>query len=385
MADGSDAANGTDAADGSYDFSAHFDTFADRDIQSILDIPITPLRREYKELNVLFHLRKPVRFIGFLMALEEGFYAEEGLPPIHFLWYDESIGILQSIRNDSVQFMTNRMARVYRLACMGNPSVPIDQISSRSSFGVLFRKDLFRDINSFEQLHNMKLGSYFRVMEEPRVASVKAHLSKEIVYFCYDGHILLRTGAIDGLYCSEVELPRLMTYTKWRNDFEYLRLSDTDFDLPGQSLNCRLDFLLKFPDLCEKFVRATYRGFYEAANNPERALEVVKKYCEQLNQVYDEVIFTDQLQLCIKLIDLKSRIEENGDFTPKQFERMQSLLIDAQMVSEESAVPYEDFFFPVMKPETKVRLDAIRRREKERENQHLGPPETGSEPAADDS
>lgn len=345
-------------------FADDLEEYDAKSLQAVLNIPIVPLKDEYSTLRVLFHLRKPVRFTAFLMAQEEGFYAAEGLPPIEFVWLDNSSNVNVSPRNDDVQFMTNRLARVYRLACLGNPAVSIDQISTRSALGVLYRKELFPDVTKLEHLQHLKLGTFYRVLEEPLVTCVKAKLPKDIVYFCGDGQILLRTGAIDGLYCSEIDLPKLMEYTKWRDDFGFLPLAGTESDLPGQSMNCRLDFAAKFPDLCEKFARASYRGLQAAMQNPARAREVLKKYYDQLKLVYDEVIITEQLKICVPLTDPKERLEDNGDFSREQFETMKSHLIDAGLISEETAVSYDDFIFPILKPGTKERLQAAWEREK---------------------
>lgn len=205
----------------------------------------------------------------------------------------------------------------------------------------------------------MKIGSYFHLQEEPIAVEKNFGLTNDLIFFVGEGNSLLRKGAIDALFCSEMMLPKIKTYTKWDSSLLFMPIADEMTDLPGLSINCRRDFLIRHPEWCINFVAATYRGWCLAKSDPDRAKGLLKEYHQKFNRLFDDVIISEQLSLILGEIDATSRPSEHQELSEEEFHSMRSAMTKAGLVSDESALSFEEFFFPVLKPETSERIEAL--------------------------
>lgn len=319
-----------------------------------------PIPQKLDKITILFNYEPSVRFAGFLAAQENGFFQAEGLPPVEFCCLDERHDMLSEIRDGHAQFATVWTPYAYHAACADGDVVVISQALQHSALGIMYRIDRFPNLKKFEDFKELKIGSYFRASEN--IAMIGHHFGfpSEPVFYIRNGLILLRYGALDALYYNAYDAKIIVENSKYRDRCAFLPLIDSGIDLPEDSMICLRGFLEAQPEICAKFVRALFRGWLFVKNNREQALPIIKKYYDHSGVMYDDFLVDAQLDEWEKYSCITEDIEKNGRLSSERFDQMRQMMINAGLVDAEKAPAYEDFFVPVMLPETITRLRRLR-------------------------
>ena len=309
-----------------------------------------------ESITLLLHTSPGVEFLGYLIAQDQGYYAEEGLPPVKIRWFEDGISGVREHRSGRVQFSTVWAPRIYHFYCHGSGVISIAQTMRHSTAGVLVRSDLRPEIRSMNDLTGFRVGIFFRGEENAVAVGRKLHISPEAIYFQQEGQVLLRRGVIDALCCNSYGVPVFQRYSRYRNVVRFYPFEEIGLGMPEDALACTKKFLFKHPEVCRKFVRATFRGWQTMLDDRDLAIQILKKYYMEKKDLFDEQIVNKQLDEWEKAIDLSPELEQNGFLSPQEFKKMRDLLVETNILTEESARRYEEFFYPVMRTGTMARI-----------------------------
>ena len=315
-----------------------------------------PVPDEMKELGVLFHTRLGAQFAGFLVALEEGYYRDENLPPVKIYWVSDETSAIREHRLGHIQFSSISMARCYHYNSLGSGLVVIAVMCEQSETGIMVNEGRFPNIQRVEDFEGHSIGVYFRDDEMLRIVLKELGISAETVPLSGTGFDLLRKRAIDGLYCSAYDTGALARYTGYPNPYHYFPIETSGVKLPNITMHTSRSFLMKHPEICRKFIRTSYCGWAEAFRDKEKTIAILKKYYTEQQIPFIERVVRDQLDAWERCMSLSALPEENGNCSEEAFDRMRDLCIRAGIVEESKAATYNDFFFPVMQPETMERI-----------------------------
>lgn len=322
--------------------------------------PEAPIPDQYDELTVLLHAEAGVPFVGYMVAQNEGYYEEEGLPPIKFKHITSDLSGNREMRAGRAQFCTIWATRSIRCAALGDGCVSITQVMPRSTSGFVVRSDLHPNIRSIDDLVGCRVGVFFRGWED---ASTVLNINKihcETFFYQGNGLNLLRRNAVDAIcYCSYSAAITLKS-TKYRNNLLFLPFADEGFDIPEDCITCTKSFLFKHPDICEKFVRATYRGWEKAEADSEKAMAAIKSDCEASGIFFNRKLAMQQFKEWKKLMDFVDSEKLRGILTREQFEQIMTTLKKSELLDEEKTLSYENYFYPMTLPETVLRVESER-------------------------
>lgn len=316
-----------------------------------------PPPEKVSRIHLILHTTPGVRFAGYLVAKENGYYEKAGLPPVTISFLNETTEELSELRSGRATFSTAWTPRAYRLNALGGGVVLIAQVAQKSSSLVLVRADRLPEIQSLGDLGERRLGVYFRSEENALCLANSLGIMPNFIHHRHQGVDLLRNGAVDALCCTTDTAPILFRYSGLRNDLLELPFTQVSGGgLPEDCLICTKAFLFRHPDICRRFVLASWQGWRTALENRSETLKILKKYYESEQYLFDAVIVSDQLDEWEKILRLAPDPERNGGLSEDAFEQMRDMMIQSGLVEKESSPKHGEFFYNVADPETVRRI-----------------------------
>ena len=320
-----------------------------------------------KEIRILFYGPK-ITMTGYLVAQAEGYFQNEGVPPVSLLLLPPWSNRSDEIRKGRVEFSTVSTSRDYGFFVCDIEvvdTVLIAQIVQRSSLGVMIRTDSHPTVHSLKNLSGLAVGVSYR--NDLISDAVFRYLGIDVEYVNHpnDGLFLFRKQVFDALFYSSFEGEVRQKFSRYRNVTRYFSLADRGINPPEDGLICRRQFLMNHPNLCRKVVRATFRGWIKASEDRERALDILQNYYSQWNIPFDRPLVAAELDECLRCLELKPVLENNGLLSEERFNQMKNIYAAAFPDSADRLPPFDHYFYPVMQPEITA---VLARQQKEKEN-----------------
>ena len=236
-----------------------------------------PAARPLTKVTLALQWLTQCQFAGYYVALEKGYYREEGIDLTIRPGASDSNPI-QLVNISAVHFGTRWLADLISAVDKGVPVISVAQILRSSGLVLVARAD--SGIRHPRDFAGKRVGIWFfgnevqfyalmsqvgvdvsKVRVSPLQASFKAFLTRE-----YD---VINTMTYN-------ELPTLLKSVK-REQLRVFDFADYGLDFPGDVLFTRSVLLKENPDLVRRMVRATLRGWRDAIDNPEEAVSIVLK------------------------------------------------------------------------------------------------------------
>ncbi|MDO5580882.1 MAG: ABC transporter substrate-binding protein [Planctomycetia bacterium] len=318
-----------------------------------------PPPEKLNEIALVFHSPVPsVQQAGYLIAQKNGFYKQEGLPPVAIRWIGNSrIDGTMQLQQGKAHFYTLSLPRAYIANGLGIKNAVIALISPNPDFALMVRTDLTPQITEFKHLDKLRIGVGIRLDEYPILLFAHNKISFEPIITLNDGTTLLRKGVIDALFVTSHGAQIFKNFSKNRENILLFPYQSSDFHLPGECLTCMKSFLFKHPEVCQKFIRATYRGYLYASKNPKEALGVLEKAYKENHIVFDQFIVKKQLDIWFREMELNPALEANGDWSEKDFNTLRSCLTESKILDAKQGADYRKFFYPVLLSPTLERIN----------------------------
>ena len=331
------------------------DTMVDRvPIEALHQLKEAPIPDVPSQLALLLPNGIDVQYAGYLVALDKGYYDDEELPPVKIITAGEDVSGLREYRLGHIQFTSIWLPRAYRFYAMGSGIVAIAQVSQEPSLGVLVRSDIQPSIKIWEDLNEHRISVFYRFWENSRAVGRMTNVKVEPVFSLDDNMLLLRREAVDAICFSKYKLADLQ-YSRYRDHILFIPMPG-EYALPEDCLTCSKAFLFQHPQLCRKFVLASYRGWQTTIEDKEVALASLKKHIESEGGVFDRKLLSKQLDEWILMMDWKPELIHNGFLSEKVFHHMRAILAKTRIITSGNLPEYNDFFYPVMLPETMDRI-----------------------------
>lgn len=226
------------------------------------------------------------QFAGFYMALEKGYYAEEGLDVVidHSGIFSSEDMALRLIKGET-DIMGQQLLQSIISRSDGMPIVNVMQTTQVSGLCCVSRKPISKP----EDLDGMTVGrwragysEFCDIMEATKGVSVKW------VPFI-NGINLYVFGAVDATLCySYSEYIALKLAIGEIPEENFLRFADHGYDCPEDGLYVTEDYYRDNKETIDKFVRASKRGWEYVRNHIDEAVALSMKYVKENNIVTNE-------------------------------------------------------------------------------------------------
>ena len=219
------------------------------------------------------------QFAGYYVALDKGWYREEGID----LTIDPGgpdlvpSDLVLSGRSD---FGTGLLADLVVAAQQGKPVVSVAQVQQLN--GLLLVAFKSSGIESPADFVGKRVGVWLGAWE----AQFDALMAKQGLT-TNDFSLISQGFTMEPFLKGELDVASAMIYNEYyailesgvkAEDLNIINYADYGLDFPGDTLFTSRQTLENKPDLCERMVRASLRGWQYAVDHPVEAADIVLRY-----------------------------------------------------------------------------------------------------------
>lgn len=222
------------------------------------------------------------QFAGYYAALDQGFYADEGLD-VTILPGGPDIVPEQVVAAGQAEFGINWMASLLATREQGVPLINIAQVFTRAGMRHLSWKD--SNITSPADLKGRKVAVWFGGNEYNLLATLsKYNLNKDtdltLVQQPFDMNLLLNREVDSAAAMTYNELYQVLSAGHTIEELNILDYNAEGTAMPEDGIFVTEDWLNADPqhkDIAARFLRASFKGWAYCRDNPESCVEIMLK------------------------------------------------------------------------------------------------------------
>lgn len=270
------------------------------------------------------------QFAGYYVALEKGYYKQERID-ITIIPGASDINPIFQVSSGVTDFGTKWLADFIAAKDKGAPLISIAQVLQSNGMVLISKAE--SNIKTPSDFIDKKLGIWFFGNEIQFFALMnKLNISTDRM------HISPLKWSIKPFLNDEFDVVTAMIYN------EYLRVLDSGYDkkginvidfshyglnFPGQVVFTRKSTLESKPDLCERMLRASLKGWAWAMDHPDATVDIVLKHDKA--RILKKDLQRRQMKEIIKLIQYGNL--PLGYHSPKQVDFVMQSLVKHRVIS----------------------------------------------------
>jgi NitT/TauT family transport system substrate-binding protein len=222
------------------------------------------------------------QFAGYFVALDKGYYADENLD-ITIVPGGPDIIPEQQVTNGQADFGVDWVASFLAFRDKGLPIVDVAQIYQSSGLMLISKKSA--NINSPQDLKGRSVGVWYGGNEFEFLALMdKLHYDPD-----KDLNVIKQGFTMDPFLAGQMEAASAMTYNEYQivlesgvnpDDLNVIRYNDQGVGMLEDNLFASEDMVSNKPDLVQRFVRASLKGWQSAIDDQAGAVDTVMRYVE---------------------------------------------------------------------------------------------------------
>lgn len=251
-----------------------------------------PQTEELTELKIQTMWVPNAQFAGYYVAMDKGYYAEEGLKVV-FNEYDEEVAVKEAVTEGSADFGIDGADQVIVGRSEGKPlkAIATPARINPTAFASLKEKNILKPAD----LANTKAGYLpdntgliFDVMIS-RLGVDESNISR--VPYGYDFNMLY-SGEVDVIPVYIYDEPYIMEQEGYQ--VNVLHPQKFGIKFYGDTIFTTEQMIKEKPELVEGFLKASLRGWQYALENQDETLGIVMKYAHEdyQDEAYEEYILS---------------------------------------------------------------------------------------------
>jgi NitT/TauT family transport system substrate-binding protein len=289
------------------------------------------------------HWLPQAQFAGYYMALEKGYYADEGIE-VSIVHPSASINATEQLFRGDSEIISLFLTSAIASKSSGTDLVNIAQFSQNSALLFVTKKD--RGMNSLSDLKGKKIGVWKSGFDEVGKALISSNnYSVEWVPILSTINLFMADG-IDALTVMWYnEYYQIVNAGINHDELNTFFFSDYGFNIPEDGLYCLAETFTQRKDDLAKFVRASFRGWEYVAKNKGESLQVVLRMMKEANIPTN---ISHQSWMLDKVLELHGPGNKNvkrGELAETDFHKAQSILIEGGYFVKR--IPFNVFYQPV--------------------------------------
>lgn len=269
------------------------------------------------------------QFAGYYVALEKGYYEEEGLE-VTIAPGGPDIVPEQQVANGAADIGVDWVASLLPHQEQGMPLVQIAQIYQKSGLLLVSKKDA--GIESPEDLASKNIGNWMGGNE----FEILALFDKYKLDPNSDLSFVKQGFTMDQFLSGELDAASAMTYNEYQivlesgvpaSDLSVIDMNDEGVAMLEDNLFANAEWLADHKEVAAKFVRASIKGWQEAINDPEAAVDIIMAQSEEGSTTRDH--------------QLKMMEEVSKLVVPEGFDSANIGMIDEKMFKQTADIAYK--------------------------------------------
>ena len=301
----------------------------------------TRVQAQEKEHIVFYPQWTPQsQFLGYYVAQEMGFYADEGLEvEIRHIGVNENQTILSKLISGEADIIGQQLLQSIMSRSEGHPIVNVMQTTQNCGLCCIANKAL----STPSDLNGLKISRWSMGYAET-TEIIENDLQLDIDWVPSLGSTnLFIYNAVDATLCyTYSEYIKLMYAKGYIPEENVLRFGDFGFNYPEDGLYVTEDYYAEHKDAIEKFVRASKKGWQYVREHTDEAMKYTFIYT-QANHIVTNLAF--EKSMCMEYLRLQiNPTTGEADFAPVSeavFNEMVEKLKANGVI--ENTVNYKDF------------------------------------------
>lgn len=237
-------------------------------------LPMQPVRLQLQWIT-------QAQFAGYYVALDKGWYEEEGIDLTISPGAPDIIPI-DSVTSGAADFATNLLPDLAVAIQDGKQVVSVAQIQQAN--GLLLISKKFSGIETPQDFAGKKVGVWLGGWD----TQFNALMAKEELESS-DYELVSQGFSMDSFINGELDVASAMIYNEYHvvlesgiaaDELNIIDYADYGLDIPGDALFTSIQNVEDNPDLVLRMVQASLRGWQYAVEHPEEAVDIVLKYDE---------------------------------------------------------------------------------------------------------
>ena len=222
------------------------------------------------------------QFAGYFVALDKGYYTDENLD-VTIVPGGPDIVPEQQVTNGQADFGVDWVASFLAFRDKGLPIIDVAQVYQSSGLMLISKKSA--NITSATDLKGHNVGVWYGGNEFEFLALMdKLHYDPD-----KDMNVIKQGFTMDPFLAGQMDAASAMTYNEYQvvlesgvdpNDLNVIRYNDEGVGMLEDNLFATEDTAKNNPDLVQRFVRASLKGWQTAIDDQAGAVSTVMKYVE---------------------------------------------------------------------------------------------------------
>lgn len=268
------------------------------------------------------------QFAGYYVALEKGFYDEEGIN-VRIEHPTTTLSAMDLMKNGEAQITTLQLTQALEEIDDGTPMVNILQTSMNNGLVIVSR----RNMNPMDQ-KGSRVGIWSVGFGQMAICmSNMENLDYQWIPFAGNVNLFL-VGALDATLAMSYNEYYQILQSGFKIDYNHVyRFSEHGYNVQEDGVWMRTDVYKNNTDKAQAFARASRKGWEWAAEHEEETLDIVMDYCKRYNMGTNRIMQKLMLEEILRLqLDRESG---NREFRlrPDMVETASSLLYDNGMTN----------------------------------------------------
>jgi len=265
-----------------------------------------PAKPAAKKVSLQLQWVTQAQFAGYYVALEKGWYREEGID-LTIKPGGPDILPIDLVASGTRDFGTAVLSDLTIMIQKGQAVVSIGQVQQANGLLLIAKKS--SGIKSPKDFKSKRVGLWFHGFE----AQFNAMLAK-LKISERDIKIVSQGWSIEPFLKGELDVASAMIYNEYHVVLasgikpEALNIIDYGtygFDFPGDTLITSRKLAKENPDLCLRVLRASLKGWQYAIEHPQEAVDIVLKYDTSGSQKRDHQLV--MMQEIVKLVQVPGK------------------------------------------------------------------------------
>lgn len=295
-----------------------------------------------KPVRIMLQWMPQAQFAGYIMALERGFFAEEGVPNVQLHWTNIGESPLHRVARGEVEFATAWLITGLQRRAEGIDIINIGQFMQHSASLVVARKN--RNISKVEDLNGkiiLTWGGDFGIefelfLKRNNIVPAKVlPLSDSLAPFLYD--------LVDATQAMEYsEYQRLLERGMKEDEIVVFPFAQHNVNLVGDGLYTTNAYLQAHGDLVRGVRRAVERGWEYAFAHEDETVEAVMRYGDAWQFRSNKNYQMQMLRIVKRLMHPVGELGDMGLLARADFDSAHAIAVEAGL--KVAPVTYDNFF-----------------------------------------